>query len=282
MITAAYIFVNAFLQTCNASTCRYISARSESSCVSATLSFFVSSLYCGVYFLYTGDRPETWGVVLATSAFTGIFYGASYLVVLATMKARGMAIALAVGNLSLFVPVVVGIGFGERLSAWQYLGLAMTAGAVPLLSLATVTGEGISERPSWKLITVFFVLQGCGMSGNLIADRVLPETSVASYLTILFFVAGCICLCACRWLPGQGRKSVVGPGMLQGVLGATSTLGIMLALNLVSATVFFCGISIVGLVLSVTVAVTVWRERLAARAWIGLALAAAAIVFLHL
>ena len=282
MILFIAILANALLQTGCGSTIRYISARSDNPCRAATLNFFVSALLAGGYFLYRGDQPEDWEPVLAVSAFTGVFYALSFLAVLWTMKTRGMAIVLAFVNLALFVPILIGIGFGDRPSMFQYVGLAVTAAAVPLLSMATVTGTGITARPSWKLIAGLFVLQGCAMGGNLIADRVLPQVSVAAYVSVLFLIAGCICLCACRWLPGHGSKRIIGPGVVQGILGCSSTIGIMLALNAVSATIFFCGISIVGLLFNIVVATIVWRERLALRAWVGLALAGLAMVLLNL
>ena len=275
------IVVNAGLQTACGTTVRYISARSQNLCAAATLNFFVSALLCFCYLLARG-WPASWLPVLATGAFTGIFYGLGYLSVAWTMKTRGMAIVLAFVNMSLFVPILVGIGFGERPGIMQAVGMAVTVVAVPLLSLASVRGEGISGRPSWRLIVVLFFMQGFAMSGNLIADRVLPEISVPAYLFTLFFVAGCVCLPACWRMKGSGRKGIVGPGVLQGVLGASSTLSIMLALNVVSAMVFYCGISLLGLILNIMVAALVWRERMGGRGWIGMGLAAIAVVLMNL
>jgi len=281
VFTLIAIVLNAGLQTACGTTVRYISARSQNLVAAATINFFASAFVSFLYLLAM-DWPASWLPVLATGAFTGLFYALSYLTVLWTMKSRGMAIVLAFVNLSLFIPVVVGIGFGERPGLLQITGMAVTLMAVPMLSLASVSGEGLSGRPSWKLIVALFVLQGFAMSGNLIADRVLPEVSVPAYLTWLFLVAGCICLPACWRVKGQGRAKVVGPGMLQGLLGASSTLSIMLALNVVSATIFYCGISLVGLFFNVTVAALIWKERLALRGWIGIGLAAVAVVLMNL
>lgn len=277
----AWILVGAISQVLASGAIRSIQAHARSILGAVVANYAAACVVAGGLWLHAGSGGMTARVV-GCGAFTGFFYTAALLSIVRSMGQRGMALTVATASLSLLVPTMIAVVGGEALSVAQQAGIAVAAMATPLLALSTSTGSAIRERPSPAMAALLFVLQGCAMSGNLLASRRLEAAQQPAYLFALFAfgLAFAAAMHLRRRAPGIPRDLVRGAWF--GVTNIGSTVAILTGLEHVPGSVFFAAMGVAGLTLSAVAAAILWRERLQAWGWAGIALAMSAVALLNM
>ena len=276
-----FVILTALFQVACGNAIRSIQARSRSVYAAVATNYVVAFLLAVVYCLSRSGHPG-WRNAVAIGVFTGFFYTVALITIIRSMGQRGMAMTIAVASLSGIVPVLMAIAFGERPSGLQIAGIVAAMAAMPLLSLATVSGTGIREHPSAALVVLIFVLQGGAMSGNLLAGKLVAPAAVPIFLVALFASGLIFSLGLWAFLGRRHDRSDIRRGGLFGLLNVLCTLIIVTALGYEPGSIFFAAIGAVALAITTLTAVWWWRERVHAWGWVGLALAAAATPLLVL
>lgn len=276
-----FISVTGCVRAAAGTSLRGIQAHSQNVPWSGAVNYLTALALAALYCSFRGWSGE-WLPTLAIGIPAGFFYSAALFSAIRMMAQRGLAINVAMANLAMVVPVLIAVFFGERPGRLQVTGIAVGAMAIPLLSLCTTTGRAIRERASISLLVRYFVLQGCAMSGNLVAFKKLPCTAIRGYLVILFLSASIASLF--YWAANRRPAAPGGTvrGVVFGVLNVSSTSLMLVSLRHVPATVLFPAISVLCLALSAVVSVLWWKERLQKWGWAGFALAGVATLLLNI
>jgi drug/metabolite transporter (DMT)-like permease len=260
---------------------RDIQSNARSVHAAVAVNYAVGALLAGIYWCARGGDAQ-WGLVLLIGGCTGLFYAGALHAIVRNMGQRGMALTMALTNLSVVAVVLLALFLGERPTNPQYVGLATAALAIPFISLSTVTGKAIRQSPSAPWLLTLFVMQAGALSGNVVATRFLPSESIPAYIVVLF-ASACVYSTLAWWLDGEpSRRGDWLRGAGFGVVNIGTTLVILFGLARMPGSVFLPSRSVLGLSLSAAVAVLLWRERLHARGWIGFALALVATLLLNL
>jgi drug/metabolite transporter (DMT)-like permease len=281
MITLLFVILAALTQVVNSMIIRVIQARSINifpmNVANHLAALVVSAAACVLFAQPTMDKN-----LLLIGGITGIFYAGSMIPITLSMGQRGLAMTVALTNLSQLIPSLVGILLGEKPAHLQILGMVLAAAAIPLMSMATATGTAIRERPKLLLAVLIFIFQGGAMSGNLIAFKSLSKPLIPSYFVVLYasgLLFSFLFFLAAR-SPAKLRDYKA--GAIFGVFNIISTFTILTALGYCSGCIFFAAMSVLGLVASAVLGVVWWKERLQPWGWIGLTFAAAALALLNL
>ena len=260
---------------------RVIQSRSGDVYRSMLANYVVALLLAVGYCLWAGPFGETWARAVVMGVPTGVLYVTGLAFVMRNMGQRGLAMTSALLGMGLLMPSVLALALGESLAPVQGVGMAVSAAAIPLLSTSTVSGVSIRETPRWGTALLMFVISGCAASSNLLASKYCDKGSYPLYLVSLFATATIGSAVVRRLWGRQGRPGDVRRGAVCGVFNALLTLVVLFAVKDVGGAALFPGASVTALTLTTIVGVWWWRERLQRWGWIGLALAAAAVVLLY-
>lgn len=278
----AFILLCAVLQAGCLNALRSIQARSRDTYTSMVSNYAVGFLLAAAYCMFRRPYGEGWPQAVGIGLVTGLFYIMALVTIIRNMNQRGMALTGALGNMSMMLPVLLAVGLGDRPSNLQIAGIGIALAAAPALSLATVSGISIRERPRLASAVWFFLVQGIAMSGNLIARKLLPPPLIPIYLVALFSSSFVCALCLGKMF-GQARgKGDIRRGAVFGVLNIATNFSILLGLTQVAGSILFPSFSVLSLMIITLVSVSLWREGIPRRGWIALALAAAATALLSL
>jgi len=260
---------------------RTIQARSRNAYASVVSNYLVALLVALIY-AFIFSSAEAWGRAILVGVPGGIFYTVALLALIRSMNQRGLAITSAFSGLSLLVPTIISIFWGDVPTGFQILGIIFASAAMPLLSLATATGTAIRERPKLRQAIVLFFLQGAAMSSNLIAFKVVSPPSIGLYLVTLFSCGLLLSLVIWRLSGKKMGTADVRRGVIFGLLNVFSTLIILTSLAYVSGAIFFAVMGLLGLSLTTLVSFWLWHERIRSWGWVGLFLAVLAVLLLNL
>lgn len=277
-----FVVLRAVCNTIFAQLLRFSQSRRPQTLGVITVNYFVATLVSLALAQSRGDvryLPPTVGFGL----LGGVGYIVSILLLMPAMRASGLAVAMAVLQLSVLVPIGFAmVVFGELPSLAQAIGIVIATAALALLSLArTVPVAGQPLRFSPLLLILFCVT---GVSGIAMKSfhQYTPAQELPGFMVVLFAVAtvGGAAVAVVRSerpvLPDLAIGIVIG-------IANAAQLGFFLrALETVPAIIVFPVSSALALVLNALASMAWWGERLnAATAW-GLALALAATVLLNL
>jgi len=260
---------------------RDIQSRARNVHTAVIANYAVGAVLAGVYWWARGGNAE-WAPVLLIGGCTGFFYAGALHAIVRNMGQRGMALTMALTNLSVVAVVLLAFLLGERPTVPQYVGLGTAALAIPFISLCTVSGKAIRQHPSVPWLVTLFVTQAGALFGNVIATKCLSPTSIPAYIVVIF-ASACLYSTVAWWLHGKpSRQGDWVRGAVFGVVNIGTTLIILFGLARMPGSVFLPSRSVLGLSLSAAVAVILWRERLHAWGWVGFALAVVATLLLNL
>lgn len=272
-----FVFFGALSQVAANHAIRAIQARSQNAFVAVLGNNVAALVLAGGYWVARGVPAEGWATAVGFGTLTGFFYTAALVAIIRNMGQRGMAMTGALASASQIVPVLLAIALGETLSHLQTIGVVAAAIALPLLSLATVDGACVNERPRLSLAALLFVLQGGAMSGNLIAVRHVAHGAMPLYLTMVFLSSAVFSVCLLAWDGGKTRNMTdFRRGAVFGAINIASTVIIVTALSRVPGAIFFATMGTLGLLVTVLLGIWLWRERLQLWGWAGLCLTAIA------
>jgi len=282
MLLGMFIVAGALSQLIAGNTLRWIQARSSDVVLSVVSNYGVAFLIALGYWALRHPEGPGAGTAVVIGIPGGIVYPLALLTIVRSMGQRGLALTVAFAGLGLLVPSLVAMLMGEAPGMLPGVGLLLAAAALPLLSLATATGTAIDESPSLGLAALLFLLQGGAMTANLLASKLVAPVHFPSYLVTLFGTA--FALSAVIWYRGHRRRTPadIGRGSVFGVVNITTALLLVTAAATVSGALFYAGMSVTSLLLTTLLAIWWWKERLQARGWFGLGLAAIALVLMNL
>jgi len=260
---------------------RSIQAHARNKYISMFTNYFVAAILAAGYCAFRG-APASWLKPVCMGMMTGTFYAVVMLLFIRSAGQRGLAVTSAIGSTAALVPAGIAILLGDRVATTQYVGIVVAAAAMPMLSLATVTGKAIHQRPNFVLAIALFVCVGGSLSGNFLAFRFLEDSSIPLYLTALFGWAGVLSLFMYLADRRGGGKADIARGMAFGFSNILGTALLLNALKFVSGVIFFPVAYVSLMAMNLLVAALLWHERIKAWGYVGLALAAVATVLLNI
>jgi drug/metabolite transporter (DMT)-like permease len=260
---------------------RTVQAHSHNPNMSVLVNYVTAALLAALYCVFTGV-PSLWLKPATLGCLTGTLYAVLILLFIRNAGQRGLAITSAIGSTSALIPAVLAIAFGERPTEAQYAGMVVAAVGMPLLSLATVTGKAIHQKPNGWAALSFFLVQGAALSGNLVAFKLLDPGSVSLYIAALFGWSAVIFLIVHLVTRRESDGKDIKIGLAFGCINVISTTLLLNALKFVPGVIFFPVTFVLVLAVSLAVATVLWHERIKAWGYLGLALAGVATVLLNL
>jgi drug/metabolite transporter (DMT)-like permease len=265
---------------------KWSEARRRSRMTVMAANYLAATALSGGYFLWVHGVPPGPATVLWGSA-TGLVYAASLLLWMVVIRHAGVGASTAAMRLSVVWPALISaLVFGEALSAWQGLGVALALAAVLLLALRSglaplaLHGSG----PGW-LIALFVTSGMCGSFLKLFHQWGAPDEREA-YLVLIFLSAGIICWGWVAWRRRRRGERLHGPDVRNGLLfGVGNVLGngfLLKSLETVPGVLAFPLRDSACIVIVSGIGVVVWRERPGRLGTVALAAAAAAVVLMVL
>lgn len=239
----------------------------------------------GVSWLAVGMTRPTWELpAIGIGALAGASCALGFVLLASAMRTKGAAIAAAVMNLGVLVPILVAVAvWGERPGLTAIIGILLAVIAMPVLAL----DKGIDHAPLTPrrigLLLGVFLANGSVLafadwfhSYELVGARVL-------YIAVFFAVAAVSA--AVYWrVRGERRlrRRELAWGALLGVDNAAAGLLTLYGLDAAMASVLFALVGALTLACVVVFAAVVWREMPRRAGWIGMAAAVVALVLTKL
>lgn len=245
--------------------------------VAYSASLVLSAIYHGL-----AGEPGPFLPIVGFGVLSGTMFLVALLLFIHNSGQRGLAICSAITSTSALIPAGLSIALGDHPTVIQSTGILVAGAAMPLLSLATVTGKAIHERPNGWLALAFFLAQGGAISGNLLAFKFLPEGSRPLYLMVVFVWAGFLALIICLVKRREFLRGDLGRGIALAFSNTFSVIAILVGLNYVVGFIFFPVGFVLVLATNTAIARLVWHERIKPWGWVGLGLAGIATVLLNI
>ncbi len=225
-------------------------------------------------------REPGLGLALGLGAVNGILFLSGFLLLQSNIRKNGVVLSSTFMKLGLLVSMLVSVVFFREMPGLlQWLGFFLAVAAIVLINY-----QPGSEKAGSKLGLLLALLAG-GTADSLskVFEQLGNAQLGAHFLLYTFLTA--FFLCAARSvLSRQGRPGSWewGFGLLIGIPNFYSAKFLLAALQTVPAVIVYPVCS-VGTILVVTAAgVLLFRERLAKRQWVALAMILTALALLNL
>lgn len=226
---------------------------------------------------------------IAISLAAGIGFIAGFLILMIGLRRIGLAIPTSAARLSMLVPVTGSIvAFGEQPSPMQIAGIGAGVCAFVLLGLAQRTGGRSAMGPATTtldfrsigiLVSVFCIVGTTDFTMKSLQHAGVNSDGMAFFI----FVSAALCC----WIPVIVRRTAIRRHDLLlacalAIPNYFSVYFLLAALRHLDASVVFPTVSAGAVVAITLVAVVFWRERPNRTAWVGILLAALAVMLLGL
>jgi drug/metabolite transporter (DMT)-like permease len=224
---------------------------------------------------------------LPSAIIIGILFIVVFLTMAYSTKESGIALTTVAVKMSVIIPITFSIiYFKEDLSVLKISGISLAMVAV-YLTVYKKKEHRSKTRIAYILPLLLFV--GSGTIDTLIKytqATFLEEDSTILFTSVLFLIAGSSGIIYSpirkKTVKGYFKRDIILTGMILGLINFGSLYGIVMALEskIFDSSIIF-GINNIGIVvLSVTLALVIFRERLSARNKIGIALSIFTIIIL--
>lgn len=241
---------------------------------------YAVAAFVAVLLLFSGTRTFSW-TSAAMGAANGLLYVVHLLILIAAFRAAGIGISAAVTNSCVVVPVLVSFLFWlEPMTSHQWIAVAMLPVAMLFMRPGQQGKTSLSFRADGLLAASF-------LAGGLIASihkaqqvYCVPE-SRPLYRAGLFAVAAISSLVyLCAQKISFGRQEIY-LGAILGAFNIGSLFFLLIALRHVPTVVLFPVAGCLAIVLNITLAKWLWKERLVFRQIIGIAISVAVIILVN-
>ncbi len=226
---------------------------------------------------------------LVFAIIIGILFIVVFLLIAYSTKVSGIALTTVAVKMSVILPILFSIFyFSEDISFLKVIGIILAMIAV-YLTVHKKQDHNITKRIAIILPVLLFL--GSGTIDSLIKytqATFLQEDSTIMFTSVLFTIAA---ICGILYSPlrkksfaAYFRKDILVSGTILGIINFGSLYGIVMALesNVFDSSVLF-GINNIGIVvLSVILALALFREELTLRNKAGIILSVITIILLSL
>ena len=251
-----------------------------------TINYIVAAVLIAPFFFSTESEFIT-RPAAGTGATMGLAYFIAYFFVIYAINWVGAASATVISVLSLLVPIAFGIfWWGDRPNAWQIAGVVLAVASLLMIGGQKKESKGSVEKPWFApiMLVLFFVL--CGLS-RLAQEAFRHWCTSDEIMTFNFaaFVTAAVpsaVILAVRWLKHGKRISVTefAFGFAMGASNFLQTQFILESLQRFPGFIVFPVVSAGGIVLTTLIATQTLGEKLTAKSYIGISIAALALVLL--
>ena len=238
------------------------------------------TFFC-LYSLVASDG-YTYGLQVAVLALVaGLTVAVSRLLLLTAMRLGPAGLCWTILNLSISLPVLFSIVWGERPTAWQISGLLLVPVCIALMGRSKGSEQAQPIMRGWLLcILMSFLLDGIlGTTFKLVKELDLAASRYM-FMLLFHFVSLVILAGAATARSAVPRRLEVRRGIQSGLCVAISGLFWIEAVMLLPGIIFFPVATVSGVILTMVIMRLAWNERLNPSQLCGLALALAAIAMI--
>ncbi len=247
---------------------------------------FSASLFWGIRYLTDFSFDPK---VFLFSLGYGVFYTTAMLGLYNALQTGSVSLTAFVKQLSLISVAIWGFFFwGSAIEVNIVIGLILIVAALYLCFKPDKDSHGRTVTLKWVIFALMLLV---GNTGCSVLQKTQQNMFEGRHGTMLMFF-GCLCsffVCVVMYLRGKrcrlseiNRVSFLFP-VLGGLgSGLVNLFTLLLMKSTMSESVFFPGIAVGGLLITTGYSVIFCREKLRAHQWVGLAVGAAALVFLNL
>ena len=214
---------------------------------------------------------------------TGVGFIGGFLLIMQGISTIGLAIPTSAARLSMLIPVTGSILlFDEHPSGSQIAGVGAGIAAFVMLGAAQRGGPGRAglDVTAVGILLALFTVVGCTDFSMKAAQTHGVHKDAYAFWIFLSAAACCWIIVAIRRPPLLRADLLL--GIVLGIPNYFSVYFLLLALRELHAAIVFPTVSAGGVIAVTTTAVIFWREHPNRTAWIGIALAAAAVALLGL
>ena len=209
-------------------------------------------------------------------------YFVAFFLLLRTLELRGATITTALSRLAVLVPIALAVAlWGERPGAVQWLGIAVSVGAVFLMNAPQRSPVSPGREVGWAIPLVFFLVAGGAFASQETFNHVAQPADKPLFLVSGFAVAGIgslVLLLARRIRPTARELSA---GVILGVANAVQVFVLLRALDRLPGFLVFAATGAGGVIGTAVMAAVVLRERPRGLRGLGVGVAAAALVLMQ-
>jgi len=251
-----------------------------------TINYIVAAVLIAPFF-FSADREFATLPAAGSGATMGLAYFIAYFFVIYAIRWVGASSATVISVLSLLVPISFGIFlWGDRPNAWQVAGVVLAVSALLLIGGQTRESRGSVQKPWFApiMLGLFFVL--CGLS-RLAQEAFRHWCTIDEIMTFNFaaFATAAVpsigVLIFRRIRSGKGiSRTEFAFGFAMGASNFLQTQFILESLQRFPGFIVFPLVSAGGIVLTTLVATRTLGERLTAKSYLGIAIAAASLILL--
>ena len=236
----------------------------------------LAALHTGVSRLVPADpgAPAAMGLGFVN----GFLFLAGFVLLQSNTKRNGVVLSSIFMKLGLLVPMVVSILFFREIpTVVQILGFCAAIVAIILINYE----KGGKAGSRWSLLLLLLAGGSCDAMAKVF-EEVGPASLSAQFLFYTFVVAFALCLVLAVWKKEHfGIKELL-YGLVLGIPNFYSARFLLASMKTVPAVIAYPTFS-VGTILTVTLTgVLLFKETLAKRQWIALAIILGALVLLNL
>ena len=219
---------------------------------------------------------------MLTGAALGLSYFVAFFLLLRTLELRGATITTALSRLAVLVPIALAVAlWGERPGAVQWLGIAVSVGAVFLMNAPQRSPVSPGREVGWAIPLVFFLVAGGAFASQETFNHVAQPADKPLFLAAGFAVAaaGSLVLLVVRRIRPTARE--LSAGLILGVANAVQVFVLLRALDRLPGFLVFAVTGAGGVIGTALMAAVVLRERPRGLRGLGIGVAAAALVLLQ-
>ena len=252
---------------------------------------YIVAFACGIVTLFAASgAAEGWALgglraaapALLTGAALGLSYFVAFFLLLRTLELRGATITTALSRLAVLVPIALAVAlWGERPGAIQWLGIAVSVGAVFLMNAPQRSPVSPGREVGWAIPLVFFLVAGGAFASQETFNHVAQPADKPLFLAAGFAVAaaGSLVLLAVRRIRPTARE--LSAGVILGVANAVQVFVLLRALDRLPGFLVFAATGAGGVIGTAVMAAVVLRERPRGLRGLGVGVAAAALVLMQ-